>query len=155
MRATQVHYLPVSLRRAAPADCARVWEWSFAPDVRALSRSNRPVPLDEHRRWYERRLAEPSPIWVVEEGGAPIGVLRLDHDPGILDRAALISIALDTRARGRGLGRRAISAACQAWGGPIIAEIHVANTPSRIAFEACGFVPLFQAGSMTTYYWSP
>ena len=155
MMASPVEYRSVALRRAAPEDCERVWEWNFAPEVRALSRTTRVVLLDEHRRWYERRLAEPSPFWIIEEGGAPVGVLRLDHDPGIRDRIALISIALDKRARGRGIGRRAICAACEAWRGPIFAEIHVANTPSRLAFEACGFQPLFQVGSITTYHWSP
>lgn len=145
----------VALRRATLADCERVWKWSFTPEVRALSRTPRAVSLEEHRHWYERRLADPSPMWIIEEARTPVGVLRLDHDPGIRDRIALISIALDARARGRGLGRRAIGAACDAWGGPIFAEIHASNTPSRLAFEACGFRPLYEAGPMTTYHWSP
>ena len=51
-----------------------------------------------------------------------------------------ISIVLDASVRGRGLGRRVISLACAADGGPVVAEILVDNRASRACFEAAGFV---------------
>jgi RimJ/RimL family protein N-acetyltransferase len=54
-------------------------------------------------------------------------------------------------ARGRGIGKRAILAACEAWGGPVVAQIRRDNQPSRAAFEACGFVP----NGRETYEWRP
>lgn len=152
MIASVVEYPGVTLRRATAGDCEQVWAWNYGPGVRAVSKSTHAVSLADHCRWYAARLADiASPMWIVVEGDRPVGVLRLDRD-GAQTR---MSLALDARARGRGLGRRAIAAACLAWNAPIVAEIHPANTPSRLAFEAAGFVRTSERDALVTYQWSP
>jgi UDP-2,4-diacetamido-2,4,6-trideoxy-beta-L-altropyranose hydrolase len=143
---------PVALRAAAAEDCAAIWRWNFAPDVRAGSRCTRNVPLADHARWFARALLAREPIWVIEEAGVGVGVVRLDAIGGGLTR---ISIALAANARGRGIGQRAVAAACHAWGQPIVAEIVAGNHASRACFEACGFCPLAGAGDLLTYHWDP
>jgi RimJ/RimL family protein N-acetyltransferase len=90
-------------------------------------------------------------MWIVEHDGAPVGVVRLDPGADV----TWISIALAPEARGRGIGRRAIRAACEAHAQPIYASIRVHNTTSRGAFEACGFVLCSVTEALVTYRWSP
>ncbi len=74
-----------------------------------------------------------------------------------------ISIVLDPSIRGRGLGRRVISLACAADGGPVVAEILADNHASQIAFEAAGFVrepaspapAALEARPVLRYQWRP
>ncbi|HLL25762.1 MAG TPA: GNAT family N-acetyltransferase, partial [Kofleriaceae bacterium] len=72
----------IRLRAARPTDAEHVWTWNAADDVRALSNDCRPIPLDEHLAWYARRIASPDPMWIVEEDGDPIGVVRIDNRGG-------------------------------------------------------------------------
>jgi RimJ/RimL family protein N-acetyltransferase len=132
----------VSLRAAALADCERVWQWNFADDVRAMSNDPSIVELATHAAWYVDRIAKGA-IWIVECDGEDVGVVRID--------SGVISIALAAGARGRGVGKRAIAAACAAWGGPVVAQIRFDNQPSRAAFEACGFV----SNGRETFEWRP
>lgn len=142
--------LQVTLRDAQFDDCERVWDWNFAPDVRAVSKCPEVVTFSEHTQWFEARIARGEPTWIVEESGVSIGVVRLDAgDP------ARISIALEPSARGRGVGRRAITQACRRAGGRIVAEIAFANHASRACFEACGFVAIGDRDALVTYHWSP
>jgi L-amino acid N-acyltransferase YncA len=143
--------MAVSLRAAAAADCVQVYAWNFAPDVRAVSGRRTIVSLAEHSAWYTRRITDGG-IWIVLVSGAPVGVVRIDGSgPG------MISIALDATARGRGVGKRAIAAACDAWARPVVAQIRNDNLPSRAAFEACGFtaVATMSTDELVTYTWRP
>jgi UDP-2,4-diacetamido-2,4,6-trideoxy-beta-L-altropyranose hydrolase len=143
----------VTLRRAAPHDCEQVWSWNFAPDVRARSKRALAVAFAEHERWFMRRLVDGhDPMWVIEAHGLPVGVIRLDTSACGLTQ---VSIALTANARGRGIGRRAITAACQIWGKPVVAEIFADNLESRACFEACGFRSVVEAKGLLTYYWDP
>lgn len=141
---------PLTMRDARIDDCERVFAWNCAPEVRALSGDPRIIELADHRVWYQRRLSG-GPMWIVEDGGLPVGVVRIDPGADI----TWISIALAPEARGRGIGRRAIRAACDAYAQPIYAAIRVRNSASRSAFEACGFVPCSVTEDLVTYRWSP
>jgi UDP-2,4-diacetamido-2,4,6-trideoxy-beta-L-altropyranose hydrolase len=140
----------IALRLAEPADCERVYEWNFAPDVRAQSKNPQPVSLAEHARWYANRIQRDI-MWIVELDGEPVGVVRLDPEPA----GARISIALAPTSRGHGIGRRAISLAKSLWAGPIVAEVSLTNTASRLCFEACGFIAAPSHDNLVTYHWSP
>lgn len=142
----------IALRAATSDDCEAVWRWNCAPEVRARSRAPGEVSLAEHATWYARRLASADPMWVVEADGVARGVVRIDDAAA---RGGRISIALGAEARGQGIGRRAIAAACRAWGRPIFAEILVDNLASRAAFEACGFRADGARGELVTYHWNP
>jgi RimJ/RimL family protein N-acetyltransferase len=140
----------VTLRLACEDDRERVWEWNFAPDVRARSVSTRVVTFADHARWFSRRIAEGT-MWIIEENRVGVGVLRLDR----VDGDTKISIALTQRVRGRGIGKRAIAAACELWGQPIIAEILPDNAASRACFAACGFRHVGTVGGLVIYRWNP
>jgi RimJ/RimL family protein N-acetyltransferase len=143
----------VTLRRAMLGDCARVYAYNAAADVRALSGNPTPIPAGAHEVWFARRIADVgSPFWIVETDGVPAGSVRVDARDGL---AARISIALDSAVRGRGIGRRAIGLACAEWRGVLVAEIHESNAPSRACFAACGFAPMGKRDAFDVYQWSP
>lgn len=131
----------IRLRPATEDDRDRVLAWNGDPGVRARSLDPRPIAPEEHARWFSERLADPlTRMAIVLCGDEPVGVVRIERRraraPG------RISIALARDARGRGLGRAAIVAACAADGGEVIAEIVVDNLISRACFQAAGFRPL-------------
>ena len=135
----------ISLRAATLADCERVFEWNFAPDVRAMSGDPTVVEFAHHAAWFAKRVVQPA-MWIVENDNCAVGVVRID--------AGRISIALAASARGHGIGKQAIAAACAAWGGPVVAQVRNNNIASRACFEACGFVAN-GAAEVVTYEWSP
>jgi GNAT superfamily N-acetyltransferase len=137
----------VGVRPAVLDDCARVYEWNCAPDVRTVSKDPRPIAYRDHARWYAARIVAGSPMWIVEDDEQAVGVIRIEGER--------ISIALDERARGRGIGRRAISLVAREWARPIVAEIATTNRASQLCFEACGFVAIGAADVFLTYQWSP
>lgn len=142
----------VLLRPACEDDSERVWEWNFAPDVRARSVSTHFVTFAKHQVWFAKRLASAdSPMWIIEENKLGVGVVRLDPSVGY----SKISIALTANARGRGVGKKAIAAACREWGKPIVAEIVPDNHASRVAFEACGFKKVATTPTLLSYKWTP
>jgi len=145
-------FLSVALREANWGDREAIWAWNNAPEVRALSRDPRPISALDHARWFAARLTAGLPTWIIEAAGEPVGVVRIERQGPNLGR---ISIALAADIRGRGIGRRAIAAACAAWSGPVIAEILPTNTASRAAFEASGFRLRDERDDLVTYLWTP
>jgi len=143
--------LPVALRPARDNDCERIWQYNCSAEARAVSRNGKPVPFAQHLMWYRSRLASSDPMWIIEESLHAVGVVRVDRGT----HGARISIALAPHARGRGIGRRAIAAACARMREPLIAEIQDSNATSRHAFEACGFVLAGETDGLATYTWSP
>jgi L-amino acid N-acyltransferase YncA len=152
-RVTTQQLPAVALRDATIQDCEQIWLWNFAPEIRAVSRRPEIVAFADHARWLSRRLADGrDPIWVIESLGGPVGVVRLDSSGSGQSR---ISIALAAAARGRRIGRRAISEACRRWGRPVYAEILADNLASRACFEACGFRSVVECDGLLIYHWDP
>ena len=152
--------MSTTLRPARDDDAVRVWEWNFAPDVRAQSIDSRIVTFAEHYAWWCARLTDPRrATWIVEHGGMPIGVVRIDPiEPTPDGPTDKISIALAPEARGCGVGRRAIRLACAAWPRPILAQILSTNLASLAAFAAAGFAPTPDTTAearVHLYRWSP
>ncbi len=132
----------VSLRRAEPADAEAVWRWRNEPDARAASRHAEPIPLDEHDRWFERRLGDPNTIFLIvgDKAGNDVGYVRFDLEA----RRAEISIALEPAARGKGLGVAAIRSASHSLlsegrASTIQARIKTDNEASVRAFRRAGY----------------
>ncbi len=135
-----------NLRRATAEDVEAIWRWNNDPSVREVSRSTEPIPWIDHQRWFRDRLADRDTVLlVVETGRRSVGVVRLQkrRDASGVERAE-VSIAIDSSARGAGVGRWALEQLCRSWA-PALgtreleAWILDSNVASRRAFESAGF----------------
>lgn len=132
----------VKVRVAVAQDCEPVHAWRNAPAVRAVSRQNAEIPLQEHRRWFEEALRMPNRALLIgEDEQGPVGVARFDIQGG----EAEVSIYLASSRRGQGLGSGLLRAA-EAWlaanrsdVSAIHAETLAGNAASRRLFENGGY----------------
>jgi UDP-2,4-diacetamido-2,4,6-trideoxy-beta-L-altropyranose hydrolase len=134
-----------SLRPISRSDLMGVFRLSNDPVVRAASLHSEPIPLPDHRAWFEKRIEELDSPWYAIRcaGGDFIGQLRLDRK-GPADRCYLVGISLIEPARGLGLGRLVLQRAVRealvgtgAW--RLEARVRVDNIASYRSFIAAGF----------------
>ncbi len=131
----------VTLRRAREDDAPLLREWRNEADAVRFSATARPVSGAAHARWLAARLADAGTrLWVGEEAGVPVGQVRVD----LLDGSGVVSIAVATAARGRGIGQAMLRAAIEEIAQEdaatqLRALIHPDNTASLRAFERVGF----------------
>jgi UDP-2,4-diacetamido-2,4,6-trideoxy-beta-L-altropyranose hydrolase len=94
---------PLRLRTANGADCRQIWEWSNDPSVRAVSFASADISWDRHQSWFRQKLQDPAVrIYVaLDAEDVPVGQVRFERNGA----DATISISLDRRVRGKGLGR--------------------------------------------------
>jgi predicted dehydrogenase/RimJ/RimL family protein N-acetyltransferase len=132
----------LELRLARPSDEQRLLAWRNDPETRRSSRQQQEIERDEHRRWLQRTLKDPSVrLWVVETEGGPVGQVRVCRDAGGMGE---LHVALAPEARRRGLGAGALVQAS----GRALAELgltglraHVkpGNEASMRVFARAGF----------------
>jgi len=130
------------LRRATGADCQLLWEWCNDAEVRARSFDSDPITFAEHRRWLARKLADPRCIFFIalNRSNVPIGQVRYDLD----DESAVVSVSVDSRIRGHGLGAEIIRRSAekifsQTEVHTLNAFIKQGNEASVRAFEKSGY----------------
>lgn len=134
----------VALRAAGLEDCDTVHAWRNAEEARLGAFDPAPIPLEAHRAWYRRVLADPgTSLLVGETHGRPAGVLRFD----VCDAIANVSVYLTPGIAGRGVGT-ALLRAGTSWlrqNRPgvreVRAEIRPDNLRSAGAFAAAGYHP--------------
>jgi L-amino acid N-acyltransferase YncA len=132
----------ISLRLATAEDCERVWRWANDAQARANSFETDPIPWENHKDWFQRRLGdECSRLFIALDGdGDPVGQVRFEMS----GEAAVISASVDPVRRGEGLGPQIIrtgAVALLAEGGVkvIHAYIKPGNDASVRAFRKAGF----------------
>lgn len=133
---------PVTLRRATAADCESVHRWRNDEDTRRYAFDSNAIPLEEHRRWFERVLKDGDvSLLIGERAGSPVGVLRYDR---AADRAT-VSVYVVPGASGRGYGTALLKAGTR-WMREhhreviaIDAKIAHGNGRSCKAFENAGY----------------
>jgi len=136
----------LSLRSAQSADLWLYHWWANDPQVRQQSFNSDPIPLEQHRRWFEGRLESPLALMrVLQDGhGLPLGQIRLEREAAAAQRA-VISLSLDRLARGRGLAalllQLGLEELARCWGPAMQAygEVRAENPASGRAFLRAGF----------------
>ena len=132
----------LKLRRAAEADSRLLWEWANEPAARAVSFSPEPIAWETHAGWFNSKLNDPRCFLFVAENeeGAPVGQVRFDTDAG----EAVISVSVDARFRGGGVGGELIRLGSRALfdAAPVVlihAYVKPDNRASVRAFEGAGY----------------
>jgi UDP-2,4-diacetamido-2,4,6-trideoxy-beta-L-altropyranose hydrolase len=131
----------VRLRPATAEDCELVYGINADPAVRRWSFSSGAIAFADHQRWFADKLADPRCLlFVAEDGGEPIGVLRYD----LAGDQATVSIALAPDRQGRGYGTAILRAGRAALAGraaTVRAIIKPDNVASIRAFTNAGYRP--------------
>ena len=89
------------MRRATARDTEQTYKWANDPVVRKYSFEQHEISLDEHTRWFNRKVNDSMCFYyLLEDGNRLIGSIRFDIKEG----DALISYLLDPSEHGKGIG---------------------------------------------------
>ncbi len=131
------------LRDARPDDLHTLLDWVNEPGVRASAFSGEPIDPEEHRDWFESRLADPAcAIYIaVNAEDRPLGQIRFELEG---PERAEVDVSVAGEHRGRGLGSeliaRGVERLTQETGvRRVEALVRVENVASHRAFEKAGF----------------
>ena len=144
----KLHAGVISFRPASLQDSQMLFELRNDPAVREASFQQSAVTQAEHEKWLGQSLTTPSRLlWIpTDRSLQPLGRVQMDLSENL--QVATISIALDKKSRGRGLGPVVIEKATEmiladsgayASVGKVIANIKPSNTRSCMAFEKVGY----------------
>ncbi len=132
----------VTVREASYDDMYEVYRLSNEPDVRAVSFRSAPIAIEEHERWFVRKMQDGSSLLLVAEcRGGFAGQVRFD----VSGDEAVVSISLKRDYRGSGIGRhvlkKALSLLTSRFPGVRVVKAHVLkeNAASLRFFENAGF----------------
>lgn len=132
----------VRLRLARLEDAHKFWEWRNEEETRAASFNTDPIRYEDHLQWFEKRIKDLSFrfLIVVDERDQEVGYARLD----VSGDSAHISLSIDRKCRGRGLGTKLIQAATEFAHrelsvARVVAHIRSTNQASLTAFRRAGY----------------
>ncbi|HJV75249.1 MAG TPA: GNAT family N-acetyltransferase [Noviherbaspirillum sp.] len=112
---------------------------------REVTADTEPVSVESRHGWFAEHTPERRPLWVVEEGGQVLGWFSYSNFYGrpAYSGTAELSIYIDEKARGKGLGRyflaQAIEFAPQIGVHTLLGFIFGHNLPSLKLFDTFGF----------------
>lgn len=113
---------------------------------RMVTADTEPVSVESKVKWFGEHLMTKRPLWVMEDENVNvIGWVSFQSFYGrpAYDATAEISIYLHEKARGKGLGKKALQYAmdnCHQFGiKTLLGFIFAHNTPSLRLFEQAGF----------------
>jgi RimJ/RimL family protein N-acetyltransferase len=132
-------------RLACVDDESLLLQWANAPLVRQNAFNSNVITPEEHHVWFYKRLRDPDNcrIYVVETAeDLPIGQVRFE----LTGDGWEIDFALDTVARGKGLGKNLLRAAIKGFrqsisGALVFGRVKKDNLPSQKVFEGLTFTP--------------
>ena len=137
----------MTLRSATLDDELKQFEWRNAPEIRSASFDDKLISLEEHQRWFQTVLKDPSRhLLIAECADQPIGVLRYD----VVENEAEVSIFILSGLTGQGLGTRLLQEG-NIWlkqNAPQLAKVRARILPDNFAsqksFLKAGYVPCGQ-----------
>lgn len=132
----------LNLRRTVDSDCEPFWDWANDPETRAASFRSNAISWEEHAKWFRAKMADAKALLytAVDKGGNRVGEVRYQ----IEKKRAQLSISVDKRYRGRGLGQKLLILATEkAFQDSAIecidAYVKATNAPSQRLFMSAGF----------------
>lgn len=139
----------LKLRPTTIEDLELYWHWVNDPVVRQNSINQAVVPLEDHQRWFQSRLAADSTVmYVAQLNGKPVGQIRFDRNA---DDQWMIGFSIDESFRGCGLGTPLIDLGVKEIRKhsslPIVALVKNANQASLACFVSNGFQQMTSANS--------
>ena len=123
-------------------DLLDIFAWRNDPISRKMSISNEKLILEDHKKWFESSLINPSiKIYIGIMKGEKIGICRFDVDQKIA--SADVSINLNPNMRGKNLSYSLLSDSIKAYKKTkqikLMATIKKENKASLRIFQECSF----------------
>lgn len=149
--------MTLALRHASEGDAALLLRWRNDPVTRAASFSDEAIPLDTHRVWLARRLADPAcAMLIAERDGEPVAQVRLER---VSDGTAEVHVVVAPEARGMGVARDSLRAgtpegAALLGASAVVARVKEDNAASLRAFRAAGYEERARADGVVELIWT-
>jgi RimJ/RimL family protein N-acetyltransferase len=143
----------VALRRIAPGDIPRLYEWRNDPGTRRMFRDSRPLEFESHRRFVEGYLESGAPgYWlIVEAADIPVGTISLYDFSADGRECEFGRFIIAPGHRGSGYGRRTLALlmafAASLGVKRIRCEVLASNEPALCLYGSLGFRSQGQDGS--------
>lgn len=144
----------ITIRKTQADDCLTYFEWVNDPIVRAMSFNKEHIPFENHCKWFSNKIvSEVSTMYVCHIDQEPIGQVRFDLND---NNEAVISLSIDSKYRGMGLGKRVITQCCERYVQEtqkidIIAFVESFNIASRKMFLSSNFIELHSNNDVYCY----
>jgi len=129
------------IRTVQEQDCELLWRWANDPKVRENAYNSDPIPWEDHKEWFEKKLEnDSSKIYVAEVGSDLIGQIRFDLEEAV----AVVDVSVAESKRGKGYGIKLIERGTRRFlkeSGVerVDAYVKANNNASRRAFEKAGY----------------
>ena len=130
------------LRKATADDMELLYEWANDPEVRKSSFSQDPIPLEDHKKWFDALLKDETKLqFILMRDDTPIGQVRFHLDG---DEAS-IHYSIAPGERGKGYGKLLIEMASEELHKTspgirkILASVKPDNPASRKCFTSNGY----------------
>jgi RimJ/RimL family protein N-acetyltransferase len=129
-------------------DFELLFEWRNDPLTRKYSIKRESVSREEHERWLRASIEnQDRRLLIAEVDGEPIGTVRLDRHESEWE----LSWTVAPSARGKGLGKKMVSAATGLVSESLIARVRADNLASRRIAEHAGFTTAERSDELVTY----
>ena len=133
-----------------------IWKWRNDPITRKMSVNSEEVSWEEHSTWYENVLLDKCrKLYIGEEEGIPIGVIRFDKCDD--EYAYEVSINISPVSRKKGFGKELLTHGikkllkevenCKY----VRAEVKKDNESSNKLFKSFGFIIIEDKLVMNSY----
>ena len=135
-----VNRLSVSFRRAEEKDLMDVYDWSNDPDVRVNSYDSNPIKLEDHTRWFLKKIKDPNSIFLIAlVNDKPGGIVRFE----VGENHSVIGIVVAKEFRGQKLAKKFLEQSAKYYfetvDKPILAYIKKENKASEASFKKSGY----------------
>ena len=124
------------------SDMDDLLKWRNHPVIRENSFSTNAISLNEHERWFKKKVKDPSSkMYIACCGDGKIGMIRFDDHGDVIK----VNVMLNPDFLNKGLGSKVIKSGVEKLIGeikldkPIVAEIKNDNIASIKAFQKVGF----------------
>ena len=130
-------------RQARTEDLMLYYSWANEPAVRRNAFSQNEITLEEHTRWFLKKLAAPETLLLLFfDGDTPVGQVRVELEDQ--ENLGYLDISVDQRLRGRGFGTEMLKSSvayCRLHHPSIVLKgvVKPENRGSARAFEKAGF----------------
>ncbi|MBK8906380.1 MAG: UDP-2,4-diacetamido-2,4,6-trideoxy-beta-L-altropyranose hydrolase [Rhodospirillales bacterium] len=134
---------PVTLRPVVEDDARRIFDWQQCDATRRFAHNPEKPTWRQHREWLDAALADADRITLmIEHGGAPAGVLRLDTKD-VDNRERIVSILTSPEKYRQGIASAALDLGRRLLPGAALrARVHPQNEASCRLFAAAGYHPI-------------